>query len=66
MMQTQTYLTKGWKQEMCGACNGYGLVSDYGLGGDFYGPKECEHCCSGYYWVTPKGRHVEYPGGRFV
>jgi hypothetical protein len=21
---------------------------------------------NGMYWITPKGRHVEWPGGRFV
>jgi hypothetical protein len=42
------------------------MVSDYGCGEDFCGPKECD-CCwgNGSYWVTPKGRHVVYPGGPF-
>ena len=58
---------KGWKQEMCGVCSGHGVVSDYGGGEDFYGPKECKYCWgNGFVYVTPKGRHVAYPGGPFV
>src|SRR4029077_18404903 len=39
------------------------MVSDYGDGCDFYGPKECDCCCgNGCYWITPRGRHVLYPG----
>lgn len=56
---------RGWKYEKCFACYGTGMVSDYS-GGDFNGPKECDKCCgNGAYWVTPKGRHVLYPGGPF-
>ncbi len=58
---------EGWKRERCGSCDGYGIVSDYGCGDDFYGAKECDACWgSGINWRTPKGRHVLYPGGRFV
>jgi hypothetical protein len=39
----------GWRQERCYCCVG-GLVSDYG---------------NGSYWVTPRGRHVLWPGGPF-
>jgi hypothetical protein len=49
--------------ERCFACYGTGMVSDYGDGCDFYGPKECDCCCgNGCYWITPRGRHVLYPG----
>jgi hypothetical protein len=56
---------RGWKQKVCTACNGTGTVCDYGNGEDFYGPKECDGCCAGHYWITPAGRHVQYPGGPF-
>ena len=58
---------EGWRRERCFMCNGTGMTSDYGSGEDFLGPIECR-CCngSGAYWITPKGRHVEFPGGRFV
>jgi len=47
-------------------CNATGMVSDYGCGEDFYGPKECDSCGgNGCYWITPAGRHVVYPGGPF-
>ncbi|HYT41033.1 MAG TPA: hypothetical protein VEP90_01685 [Methylomirabilota bacterium] len=56
----------GWRRETCYMCYGTGMVSDYGTGEDFYGPKECDYCRgSAQYWVTPKGRHVLYPGGPF-
>ena len=55
----------GWRQERCYCCVG-GLVSDYS-GGDFCGPKECSSCGgNGSYWVTPRGRHVLWPGGPFA
>jgi hypothetical protein len=58
---------EGWRRESCCMCNGTGMTSDYGCGDDFYGPKECGSCNgNGAYWVSPKGRHVEFPGGRFV
>mgnify|MGYP002641661173 CR=1 FL=1 len=59
-------LVKGWKQVDCADCSGYGVVSDYSYN-DFEGAKDCPtckgNCC---YWVTPKGRIVEYPGGPFL
>ena len=57
----------GWKIERCYACNGTGQVSSYSIdGSDFLGPKECANCGgTGQYWITPKGRHVLYPGGPF-
>lgn len=59
---------EGWKRMRCGACSGFGQVSDYGaLGDDFYGAKECDTCRgNGQVWRTPKGRYVLYPGGPFV
>jgi hypothetical protein len=57
---------KGWKCERCFQCSGTGQESDYGLGDDFYGPKECSMCRGGgSFWTTPKGRAVLYPGGPF-
>ena len=57
---------QGWRCEACSACDGTGMVSDYGGGEDFYGPKECNSCYgNGHVWVTPRGRHVVYPGGPF-
>jgi hypothetical protein len=56
----------GWRREDCFVCYGTGMTSNYGCGEDFYGPEECDTCCGGgQYWVTPKGRHVLYPGGPF-
>ncbi len=58
--------SKGWKTESCGRCGGHGVVSIYS-DTDFEGPGECYKCSgSGICWRTPKGRYVEYPGGRFV
>jgi hypothetical protein len=58
---------QGWRRESCFMCNATGLVSDYGCGEDFYGPEECRSCNgAGAYWITPRGRHVEFPGGRFL
>jgi hypothetical protein len=63
-METEAF-KPGWKQEKCFCCYGTGMVGDYD-GGDFNGPKECRHCWStGRFWITPKGRHVVYPGGPF-
>lgn len=60
-------IQQGWRREPCCMCNATGMTSDYGCGEDFYGPKECP-CCNGAgaYWITPKGRHVEFPRGRFL
>ena len=58
-------IAKGWKTERCPICYGTGMVSDYSWS-DFLGPKECDSCGgNGRYWITPKGRHVVYPGGPF-
>lgn len=58
---------KIYKRVQCHNCGGHGLVSDYGMGDDFYGAKKCKTCNgSGSIWRTPKGRYVEYPGGKFV
>jgi hypothetical protein len=55
------------KRERCFACNATGMTSNYGSGEGFLGPIECRSCNGvGAYWITPKGRHVEYPGGRFL
>ena len=54
-----------WKRVKCSVCDGYGVVSDY-RSGDFDGAMECLSCNSGYYWISPKGRIAEYPGGLFL
>lgn len=52
------YTDKGWREKSCGCCAGLEWGGEY--------PRECRHCNGGgYYWVTPKGRHVLYPGGPF-
>jgi DnaJ-class molecular chaperone len=59
-------IQQGWKRENCYVCYGTGQTSSYSWN-DFIGPEECDRCAgSGQYWVTPKGRHVLYPGGPFV
>ena len=55
----------GWHDETCGVCRGTGMVADYSAY-DFEGAKDCTSCNSGVVWVSPKGRHAEYPGGRFL
>jgi len=58
---------KDWIQESCGKCSGYGSLSDYGNGEDFYGDKECNTCGgSGQVWISPKGRIALWPGGPFL
>ena len=58
--------TKVWKRIRCTDCNGHGIVSDYGDGQDFYGPKECPTCNgNGFLWQSPKKRLAVYPGGPF-
>jgi len=53
---------QGWHRVTCCMCNATGMTY-----GDFLGPTECRSCAgNGAYWISPKGRHVEYPGGRFV
>lgn len=62
------YRARGWKEESCGSCRGYGVVPDYGATGtDFYGAKECDECGGGgTVWATPSGKHhAHYPGGPF-
>jgi DnaJ-class molecular chaperone len=60
-------LKEDWSKENCYYCNGSGQICDYGFGEDFYDIKECKKCNgTGIIYKTPKGRHVEYPGGRFV
>ena len=57
----------GWTRKPCGSCRGYGLVSDYGNGEDFYGAKECDDCCGGTYWRHDStGTLAEWPGGRLL
>lgn len=55
----------GWHEETCGVCRGLGIVSAYSAF-DFEGPTDCRSCNNGTVWVSPKGRHAEYPGGRFL
>jgi DnaJ-class molecular chaperone len=59
---------EGWRHESCCMCNGTGMTSAFSAdGSDFLGPTECRSCAgNGLYWITPKGRHAEFPGGRFV
>jgi DnaJ-class molecular chaperone len=59
---------EGWRHVPCCMCNATGMQSQYSLdGSDFLGPKECDSCAgTGQLWVTPRGRHVLYPGGPFV
>ena len=53
-----------WKQIKCCDCDGSGLSLDYGLGLDFYGPKECITCCgSGKLSISSNDRLAKYPGG---
>lgn len=60
------YFNKGWEIIRCPTCNGYGVVSNYSMY-DFEGAKFCNTCeGAGKIWKTPKGRHVEFPGGKFV
>jgi hypothetical protein len=55
-----------WTTVRCHNCNGHGIVSDYGLGEDFYGPEECSTCGgSGTLWKSPHNRLAVYPGGEF-
>jgi DnaJ-class molecular chaperone len=59
---------EGWRHVSCSMCNGTGMQSQYSLdGSDFLDPEECDSCGGqGQLWVTPKGRHVLYPGGPFA
>jgi DnaJ-class molecular chaperone len=63
---SEDYLAEGWQRVSCFNCHGTGQVSNYGYGEDFYGPEECDVCRgNGQHWITPKGKHVIYPGGPF-
>jgi hypothetical protein len=59
---------QGWRRERCCMCSGTGMESAYSAdGSDFLGPTECTSCNgNGMIWITPKGRHAEFPGGRFL
>lgn len=58
----QSYIARGWKHEKCGCCVN-GVAASYNDGS----PEECRDCAgNGKVWITPKGRHVVYPGGPFV
>jgi len=55
---------KGWLVVPCSFCRGYGV---YDAGYLEVSPEECPDCAgSGEYWVTPKGRTMDYPSGRFT
>ena len=59
---------KRYYEVPCGACGGYGMVSDYGyFGMDFYGAKECS-CCGGRgsYVVYRNDRTAMWLGGPFT
>ena len=59
------WVARGWRRKTCGNCRGYGVVSVYSAY-DFEGAGPCNSCGeSGSVWVSPKGRHVVYPGGPF-
>ena len=59
--------TANWVEITCLNCNGHGQVSDYGIGIDFYGPKECDTCDgSGRLSKHKSGAIAKYPGGKFV
>lgn len=61
-----SYIERGWIQETCGNCRGYGVVSWYSAH-DFEGARDCEHCIGGTVWRTPRGKHhALWPGGPFV
>lgn len=51
----------GWNTTQCCHCSGHGVIW-IGLDG---GAGDCPDCNSGMVYVTPKGRHVLYPGGPF-
>lgn len=55
-----------WTRLPCHECNGHGIVSNYGNGEDFFGPKECD-CCNGggTLWRSPRGALAVFPGGAF-
>ena len=56
-----------WERKTCVCCSGYGVVSDYGNGEDFYGPKECISCNgSGQVYISAKGTVAQWPGGPFL
>lgn len=56
-----------WKEIRCWDCDGYGQVSDYGIGDDFYGAMECRTCDgSGSLSKHESGAVAKYPGGPFV
>ena len=55
-----------WREDSCGQCRGYGVVSDYS-GGDFDGAAECPGCGGiGGYYVSEKDRLAMWPGGPFL
>jgi hypothetical protein len=61
-----TALASQWGRIKCDMCGGHGVVSDFGLGYDFDGPKECKECWgSGHLWRSPNNRLAVYPGGPF-
>lgn len=61
-------MADGWFTIPCSNCRGYGVVSQYTYSGDdFLGAGECPYCGgSGSEWVTPSGRLMDYPSGRFT
>jgi hypothetical protein len=52
-----------WVRVKCSTCGGHGVVSDYGNGEDFYGPKECDGCAAGTVAVSERDRVALWPGG---
>lgn len=54
-----------WGKIPCPRCGGFGVVSEYTLGGtDFLGPAECGNCeGNGVLWRHETGTIAVYPGG---
>lgn len=58
------YRAKGWIELPCWRCRGYGVVD---IGYLEVCPDDCPECAgNGTYWVTPNGRTMDYPSGRFT
>jgi hypothetical protein len=57
-------LAKGWFTIPCGNCGGDGIID---VGFLEVLPDECPRCAgNGVEWVTPNGRTMDYPSGRFT
>lgn len=55
----KTAENRGWRMKRCATCRGSGTTFVEGFGVD-----HCDTCRGdGSYWVSPKGRIADYPGG---